>query len=346
MTKSLKEISWDVSEETYRADSALSYSTLARYEREGFNNLDKLFDKINTPSLTFGSAIDSIITGGQEEFDSRFIVADFPIIPDSIISIVKALFDLYCNVYTSLEAIPDNEIITIANSFNYQSNWKPETRAKVIKEKGAVYYKLLYLSQGKTILDTNTYSEVQKAVTALRESGSTKEYFAESNPFDNIERLYQLKFKYTFEGIEYRGMMDLIIVDHNNKKIIPVDLKTSSKPEWDFYKSFIEWKYSIQAMLYWRLLQANINEDDYFKDFKLCNYRFIVVNKKTLTPLVWEYTDTKAKGTLIYGDHLNIKVRDPFDIGKELHSYLVTNKNVPDGIVTNKPNNIIEWLNK
>lgn len=346
MTKSLKEISWDVSEETYRADNALSYSTLARYEREGFNNLDKLFDKISTPSLTFGSAIDSIITGGQKEFDSRFIVADFPIIPESIISIVKALFDLYCDIYTSLEAIPDNEIITIANNFNYQSNWKPETRAKVIKEKGAVYYTLLYLSQGKTILDTNTYNEVQKAVTALKESDSTKEYFAENNPFDNIERLYQLKFKHTFEGIEYRGMMDLIIVDHNNKKIIPVDLKTSSKPEWDFYKSFIEWKYSIQAMLYWRLLRANMDEDDYFKNFKLCNYRFIVVNKKTLTPLVWEYTDTKAKGTLIYGDHLNIKVRDPFDIGKELHSYLTTNKNVPDGIVTSRPNNIIDWLNK
>lgn len=50
--KSLRIISWDVSEEIYRADPALSYSTLARYEREGFNNLDKLFDKLETPSLT------------------------------------------------------------------------------------------------------------------------------------------------------------------------------------------------------------------------------------------------------------------------------------------------------
>lgn len=47
--KSLKEISWDVDEATYRADPALSYSTIARYEREGFNNLDKLFDKLDTP---------------------------------------------------------------------------------------------------------------------------------------------------------------------------------------------------------------------------------------------------------------------------------------------------------
>ena len=89
--KSLYDISWQVSEEEYRADPALSYSTLARYEREGFNNLDKLFDKIETPSLTFGSAVDALITGGQEEFDSKFAVFDIPSIPDSIVKIVKRL---------------------------------------------------------------------------------------------------------------------------------------------------------------------------------------------------------------------------------------------------------------
>ena len=52
--KSLYDISWGVSEDTYRADPALSYSTLAKYEREGFNNLEHLFDKVETPSLTFG----------------------------------------------------------------------------------------------------------------------------------------------------------------------------------------------------------------------------------------------------------------------------------------------------
>src|SRR5574344_191538 len=91
--KSLKDISWDVDEATYRADSALSYSTLARYEREGFNGLPNLFDKLETSSLTFGSAVDSIITGGQEEFDSRFLVAEFPVIAGSIIKILKDLFE-------------------------------------------------------------------------------------------------------------------------------------------------------------------------------------------------------------------------------------------------------------
>ena len=63
--KSLKDISWQVPEETYREDPALSYSALATYERGGFNCLESLYDRKETPSLTFGSAVDAIITGGE-----------------------------------------------------------------------------------------------------------------------------------------------------------------------------------------------------------------------------------------------------------------------------------------
>ena len=130
--KSFKEISWLVSEEEYRKDTALSYSTLAKYNREGFNGLHKLFDRIDTPSLTFGSAVDSIITGGKEEFEDRFMVADFPDIPDSIVAIVKYLHKLDNGVSRSINGIPDYNIIAATEAFKYQLNWKPETRVKVI----------------------------------------------------------------------------------------------------------------------------------------------------------------------------------------------------------------------
>ncbi len=345
MTKSLKEISWNVSEDTYRKDPALSYSTLAKFEREGFNKLDSLFDHIDTPSLTFGSAVDSIITGGEEEFNTRFMVAEFPSIPDSIISIVKHAFEVYKDQYTSLEEIPNSALLPIVDSHNYQQNWKPETRIKVIKEKGEEYYKLLYIAQDKTILSQDIYQDVINAVNALKESPSTSQYFID-NPFGNIEQLYQLKFKHTFNNIEYRGMMDLVIVDHDKKLIIPVDLKTSGKPEWEFYKSFATWRYDLQSRLYWRLLRANMNEDDYFKDFKLANYRFIVVNRKTLTPLVWEFTDTQAGGELVYGAGFDIKMRDPFIIGEELHNYLESKPKVPKDIYEDRPNSIVKWINR
>ncbi len=346
--KSLKDISWDVDEATYRADSALSYSTLARYEREGFNGLPHLFDKLDTSSLTFGSAVDSIITGGLEEFNSRFMTAEFPLLPDSIVKVVKILFYKYGSTNRTLSSISEDSILEIVELTNYQSNWRPITRINNIKEKGTEYYNLLFIARDKTILDSATYNNVMNAVNALKTNDATKFYFANDNPFDkDIERLYQLKFKGTFNGINYRNMADLIIVDHKNKVVIPCDLKTSSHKEWDFYKSFVEWKYDIQARLYWAIIRQNMDNDPYFKDFKLLNYRFIVVNWRTLCPLVWDYTyTTHLNEDLVFGTKDDIIFRSPLKIGEELDYYLSSSPSVPKGINARESNNIVEWLNK
>lgn len=345
--KSLYDISWKVDEPTYRADPALSYSTLAKYEREGFNNLEHLFDKLDTPSLTFGSAVDALITGGQEEFDKGFMVAEFPLVPDSIIKIVRDIFREFGATHRTLDGIPDEEVIHRASTFNYQPNWKPETRAKVIKEKGAEYYSLMYVAGDRTILDTDTYQDVCNAVKALKESEATKFYFAENNPFEpDIERFYQLKFRGLFGGITYRNMADLIIVNHKEKWVKPCDLKTSSHTEWDFYKSFIQWRYDIQARLYWAIIRQNMDEDEYFKNFKLLDYDFIVVNRKTLTPLVWTCPFTQSPNTLIFGENGQIKFRSPFEIGEELYYYLSSRPKVPMGIEETKSNDLGHWLNQ
>ena len=241
--KDLKRISWVCSEEEYRADPAYSYSTLAKYNREGFNKLDTLFDKVESPSLTFGSAVDSIITGGEEEFNERFFVADFPEIQDSQRKIVDTLYKDFGNTYQSLLEIPDSTIINYTEQLKFQLNWKPETRVKVLRDNCSYYYNLLLVSEGKTVLDNNTYTDVLDCVDALKGSDATKWYFAKDNPFDGINRYYQLKFKGEYEDISLRCMADLIVVDTLNKAIYPCDLKTSSHYEWDFPKSFIDWRY-------------------------------------------------------------------------------------------------------
>ena len=92
--KSIKDIAWNVSEEVYRADNALSYSTLARFNREGFSKLSTLFDKIESPSLTFGSAVDTIITDGMDAFKAKFMVANFDA-SDQICQYAKLVFDFF-----------------------------------------------------------------------------------------------------------------------------------------------------------------------------------------------------------------------------------------------------------
>ena len=342
--KTLYDISWQVTEPEYRADPALSYSTLAKFAREGFNNLDTLFDKVESPSLTLGSAVDALITGGQEEFDKNFMVAEFPALKDSIRSIVNVLFENHSQNYRSLSEIPDSIIIDQTVIDAYQLNWKPETRAKVIKEQGSEYYSLLYLAGDRTVIDTALKEQIDNAVTALKTSPTTSVYFAD-NGFDSLFREYQLKFKATLDGVDYRCMADLLITNHDAKVVYPIDLKTSSHAEWDFYESFIQWRYDIQSRLYWRIIRANMDKDPLFKDYKLADYTFIVVNKKTLTPLTWIFEDTQKTGTLVYGKNKQIELQDPFEFGKQLSIYLSSRPKVPEGINMGN-NSITEWLNK
>lgn len=344
--KSLRDISWQVDEKTYRADPALSYSTLSRYEREGFNNLDKLFDRIESPSLTFGSAVDAQITGGDEEFNANFMVADFPTLPDAMVQLVKAVFSVYKDKYTDIREIPNNLLLSAISGISWNNHWRPDTRANKIKEDGEVYYRLLYMAGDKTVLSSQTYNDVSNAVSKLKSSDATRFYFEADSPFDdNIERLYQLKFKAVLNGVPYRCMADELIVFHKEKVVVPIDLKTSSKPEWDFHKSFIEWRYDLQARLYWRIIRKVMDEDPYFKDFKLADYNFIVINKKTLQPLVWKCPFTQAIVSLPLKDG-KIVLRDPEEIGRELFDYLDRRPPVPNEIELTKPNDLLKWIEK
>ena len=341
MRKSFKDISWGITEPEYRADHALSYSTLARFEREGrFNSLEHLFDKLSTPSLTFGSMVDVLSTDTEEEFNAQFMVVDFPSISDSLKQVAKILYLRYGkplseeelsmdgHYYDRFEDIPDSLLSEVGVECGYYAGTKYENyRIKQIKENCAQYYSFMILAEGKTIVDQKDVDDARAAYEALRTNPRTAFYFADDSSFEpDIERLNQLKFKGMDPKtqVPYRSMADKIIVNHRDKTVLPIDLKTSSHVEWEFYKSFKDWRYDIQARLYWRNIRQTMDKDDYFKDFKLLDYKFIVVNRKTLQPMVWNFTETQKQGTLDISTNWGTvyHLRDPYEIGEELYWYL------------------------
>ena len=340
--KELKDISLQITEPEYRQMPELSYSTLSTYETLGFNGIEHLFDKKESPSLLLGSVVDTILTGGEEEFNSLYYVADIPSLGDKPLLIADYLFSNYSGIYSTMKDMPATYILEAANVYEYQKRWRDDNRIKDLTEKCDPYYMAKVSSSGKTVVDIQTFEDVKACVRALKESPATRGYFADDDEMSPIRRYYQLKFRADLEGVGYRNMADLLVVDYENKKVYPVDLKTSlSCSEWDFESNFKKWHYYIQARLYWRIIRVNMDADPYFKDFSLENYRFIIVNPKTLTPLVWEFPLTKALGTLI--DDEGNEIRDPYEIGKELRGYLDCKPPVPNGI--NKDGvNIIKCL--
>lgn len=205
---SLSSIAWDVPESVYRQDPAYSYSTLAKFQREGFNNLSTLFDRVDSPSLTYGSLVDCLITGSKDEFNERFLVADFPELADSRIKVIKGVY-LRTMGNIPWEQIPDDVFNSAIEENQFQMNWKADTRIKVIRECGKEYYDLLTVSDSKTLISNEVYNDALKAVDALKTSSATQIYFADDDPFnDDIERCYQLKFKGKFEDYDVRCMAD------------------------------------------------------------------------------------------------------------------------------------------
>ena len=346
MYKQFASITLPITEEEYRNDGNLHYSTLAKFDRGGFGSIATLDEKIDTPSLRYGSLVDLMITGSREEFENQYVIADFPELQPAFLKYAKALYDKFHTQYSSLTKVPDVDILAVADEIEFYKNWRPDNRIKAAKEQCDEYYRLLIIAEGKTVIDQQTYEEAAAAARALRNSPATAWYFAKDNPFDGVERVYQAKFKAEFDGIPYSAMMDLVVIDHNAKKIYPCDLKTSSHMEYDFFKSFIEYSYDIQARQYAAILKANIAKDDYFKDFEIMPYRFIVVNRKSLNPLVWvwPYTFTEETIEIPNSKGYIVQMHNFKEIGKKLHHYLETRQNVPDGIVVEGLNKLDYWI--
>lgn len=342
MIKELSEISWQVTEPEYRQHPALSQSTIGKYERGGFDVLPTLFDKESSPSLTFGSLVDVLMTGNEEEFNKRFLVAEFPKLEPMVLTAVNSMYTDYHDQYKDIFDFPEGVLKDILDKCDFYKKWSDVKRfEKILSQDCAEYYRLLGESKDKELISQYVYDDAKAAVQALHGSEATFHYFCPDNK--NIKRYYQLKFKGIIDGVEYRGMLDLCIVDYEHKVIIPCDLKTSSGKEYNFWQSFLKWRYDIQARLYWRLLRMAMDADQYFRDFKLLDFRFIVVNKDNRDPLVWDFEDTQVDGDLIYGRHL---LRAPWVIGKELRRYLDETPKVPEGIKRSGLNHLCDYLKK
>ena len=345
--KKLSDIAWPVDEPTYRGDPALSYSTLSKYEREGkFSSLPTLFDKTTTPSLVFGSMVDTLMTDSEQEFQNKFIVVDDPGISDTLKEITLKLFSLSRFNNVKFDDIPDNILAEVGKDSNYYAGDKyTNYRVKLIRENCKPYFNTLCIAEGKTVVTSDDVEDARRCVQALKTNPFTEFYFRTNDPFnDEIQRFYQLKFRGTYNGIDYRCMADLIVVDNVKKTIQPIDLKTSSHNEWEFPKSFQQWRYDIQARLYWRLIKMAVQADPDFKDYKVLPYKFIVINRKNFKPMVWDFPLTEASGQLetITPSGYHIIWRDPYDIGQELHKYLIGEHTYPIG--TKDSQDIVNWL--
>lgn len=286
MTKSIKELAWNVTEEEYRADPAVSYSSLATFERDGAKAIPTLKEKKTSEALRFGSLVDTMMTE-PEELDNKFLIADISKTSEAVLSIVNKIYEGFDKSHNSLAAIDRNTILMYIKDANYYNNWKDDTRIDKIISEGKDYFSLLGLAGNKMLIAQQDFDQATLCVETLKMHPFTSKYFTEDFFAQSMEYHYQLKFKYKDNSVDVRCMFDRMIVDHVNKTIQPIDLKTTGKNEEEFEASFLSWSYWIQANMYSQILLWNIEQDEYFKDFTILPFIFVVINRYNRTPLAW-----------------------------------------------------------
>lgn len=287
----LQEASLNLTEEKYREYPCLSYSNLQRFDRDGYECLDTLFDSFSTPSLVFGSLVDCLLTQGEEAFNANYAVMNVSTPPESILNIVSQLSESHTEMQFAL--VSDDDIVLAANAYEYQKNWKDATRVAKIRDLGGAYYNFMKANSNKSIVSKQDVEDARKCADMLKSDSATSWYFCGSF-LDDIERLYQLQFAIKDEvtGIDYKGMLDLVMIDHKNKKIYPCDLKTT-KSIYTFEESFYKYRYFLQAAMYTNLLRVVIAEKcPELTDYTIEPYRFIVISRSNFKPVVFEWDTT------------------------------------------------------
>lgn len=218
-----------------------------------------------------GSAVDCILTQSQKIFEETYHISNIKNKPSDIVkSILKQTFDkvLLQNKEVGRIVGHVDVILECCNLHNYQSKWNDNTRVNKICE-FYEYWEDLKLSYGKQIISQEEYNIINNVVLSLRTNETTSKYFKT----DKLKEIvFQLPIFFTYDEIECKTLLDMVILDHGEKTIQPIDIKTIGDYTFNFPQALKLRRYDIQASFYTEALKSQ----ECYCGYKILPFKFIV----------------------------------------------------------------------
>jgi len=258
----------------YNDISALNQSTLKSL-LNGLNGYKNYIAKKDEQRsyLNIGSAVDTILTQGSEEFYNQFFVSKLDSLPSTteMIILTEIFKNTSCKDCT-LSQLTDDEIAPVIIQSEWQPKWKLDTKIQKIRNLGEEYYNELVLSKDKIILSDSEFNTIENMVNYLRTSENTKKYFDENLYVNNddFDIYYQLPILFIYRDMMCKALLDIVIHDKKKRMVHPIDLKTTSKPILSFPNEVKHYRYDIQASFYTKALQF------YFPKDHVTTFEFVV----------------------------------------------------------------------
>lgn len=243
-------------------------------------------ENADTSYFRKGGMVDCFLTE-PTKFEERYAVMHG--------SIPSGMMGDLIRVYKQLLDVPGDDEPEELFKAAYQVSGYKLTLSAVEKKfnnpENQAYFKFLQDSEGMVVVSKDEADQAAGVAFLLKTDVHTAKYL-ESKHHDNplIEVHDQLNLQWEgYGGMTYRGIMDRVIIDHGNKKVIPIDIKTTGFNVLEFKKSYLKYGYYRQGAIYTDgLLALGLIPEGY----ELENFRFIVADMLSrLPPCVFQMSD-------------------------------------------------------
>jgi hypothetical protein len=170
------------------------------------------------------------------------------------------------------------------NANGQEINFKGKDTEKILElfnKSGIMYYDEIMHTVGKTTVSKNQVEKAERLFTKLKEHPYSAKYVnVESGHLRDVYNEFPIIFN--MQGIDYKCMLDRLVVDHDKKVITSLDWKTSwsTDDEDDIGSTYLKLGYYIQAGLYYYAVStwAKCNK---LEDYNIKPMTYVFVDSAT-----------------------------------------------------------------
>ena len=271
---------------SYSGLNKLAYSPGAFYQHYVLKQRDDTVDK----AAAEGKLLHCKILN-PETFDQEFIILPDTFPSDNPKKVLDKLFVKLKSENPDLAVIPlplilsessvHDIILELLREENLYQSLKTNAQRldKMLTEKNISYLQFLILSGSRTVVDQAMVTFADRAKDAFMSRKNVREIMAlDDFTTANVKVFNEIPLASFPEQYSFglRGIIDNLVIDHDNRVIRINDLKKSSKALSNFQDSIEYYKYWIQAAMYHNLV-INNRETAFSVDYPI-EFRFIVVD--------------------------------------------------------------------
>lgn len=287
--------------EEYLASTAQSQSRLKKilFHPNLYATYDPNSDIDEPAEVTIiGDGVDLILTQGEDVFMEEFY---FSTVERPTGQMGDFVWHLYAN---RNDTMAENIAYELAG---FKRDTLPKVRERFEKE-GKAYYDDLIAGEGKKVVTPTQYAIIQTIANSLKQNKFTSKFVLGDSQYKVFT---QQALDFTYEGIQCKGLLDLVVVDTVNNLLYPIDLKTTSTSLNFWVDMLMKHRYDFQAAFYTEALRQtdlSVYGEGLTVD-SIQNFRFIVESQKFPgSPLIYQLSDHlmsigKTGGTYLGKDY-------------------------------------------